>query len=398
MMNIFLFLGIIYLLIFIVGQLLERIRIPWIFSGLLVGLGLAAFNPFAAITGSAAFANLADLGMYFLLFIIGFEIDIKEIMKQGKFIFNTTVALVISAAICGAITIFAVFHTSWATAIIVALSFATIGEAALLPILDEFKLLHTSMGQVTLGVGVADDLFEVLAITLAIIAIGAKAGHDYSSIITMLIVLAVMFVFSIGLSKSRNMVKRLKFYGAGSFFLFVLSFIFLFIGIGGTIEGAAALGAIVAGIALKNFLPAARLRLIDSNIRTIAYGFLSPIFFLSVGLHTDISYLVAYPLLILLIIIVINVPKLGVAYFMARKNFGTLNSIIMGISFSIKLSTSIVVIAIMQKIGLIDLQLYSILIGSQIVLQFIIPILLAYLIPKWHITGKPIRTKSRSTA
>ncbi len=393
MIGIFLFLGIIYFLIFILGQLLEWLKIPWIFSALLIGVGLAAYNPFAAITSSSAFANLADLGMYFLLFIIGFEIDIKEIMKQGKFIFNTTIALVVSAAICGAILIYAVFHTSWATAIIVALSFATIGEAALLPILDEFKLLHSEMGQVTLGVGVADDLFEVLAITLAIIAIGAKAGHDYSSIIAMIATLGVMFLLSVGLSKSRGMIKQIKFYGAGSFFLFVLSFIFLFIGIGGLIEGAAALGAIIAGIALKNFLPPARLKLIDNNIRTIAYGFLSPIFFLSVGLQTEISYLLAYPLLILLVIIVVNVPKLVVAYILARKQFGELNSIIMGISFSVKLSTSIVVLAIMLKIGLISSKLYSVLIGSQIVLQFVIPILLAYLIPKWHITGKPVPAK-----
>ena len=66
------FLAGVFLLTFLLGRLLEKIRIPWIFSALLIGLGLAAYNPFTEVTDSSSFIFLAELGMFFLLFIIGF--------------------------------------------------------------------------------------------------------------------------------------------------------------------------------------------------------------------------------------------------------------------------------------------------------------------------------------
>ena len=78
-MSLILFLAGVFLVTFLVGRLLEKIRIPWIFSALLIGLGLAAYNPFKEITGSESFIFLSQLGMYFLLFIIGFEVNLKEI-------------------------------------------------------------------------------------------------------------------------------------------------------------------------------------------------------------------------------------------------------------------------------------------------------------------------------
>ena len=376
-----------YLAIFLVGQLLERMRLPWIFSGLLIGLGLSLYNPFVSLTSSDAFGLLAELGMFFLLFIIGFEIDFKTIKKQGSFIFKTTAALVFTEALFGTLLLHYLFVLPWDIAIIVALSFATIGEAALLPILDEFKLTRTKLGQIILGVGIVDDFVEVLAIVLAIVVVGAEAGHSQVSITTTIGILLVMFGLAFGLTRLKHAVNRIKCYGAGAFFLFVIAFILLFVGIGGFTEGTAALGAIIGGIALKNFLPLGRLKQIESELRTIAYGFFAPLFFLSVGLHTDVSYIFAFPLLVVAIMLVVNATKIGTTYFMARKDFGIKNAIVMGISFSIKLSTSIVVIAILYNIGLINLELYSVLIGSQVAFTFVVPLLLSYLIPKWGITG-----------
>ena len=82
MINLMLFLAGVFLVTFLVGRLLEKFRIPWIFSALLIGLGLAAYNPFKEITSSEPFIFLAQLGMYFLLFIIGFEINFAEIRKK----------------------------------------------------------------------------------------------------------------------------------------------------------------------------------------------------------------------------------------------------------------------------------------------------------------------------
>ncbi|MEJ2279169.1 MAG: cation:proton antiporter [Candidatus Lokiarchaeota archaeon] len=85
-LNIFLFLGAIFLLTYLIGMLIEKIHIPWIFAALILGFVLAIYNPFSSITSSSTFDFLSQLGMYFLLFIIGFEIDLKQMKKMGKLI------------------------------------------------------------------------------------------------------------------------------------------------------------------------------------------------------------------------------------------------------------------------------------------------------------------------
>ena len=83
-MQLVLFLAGVFVITLILGILLEKIRIPWIFAALLIGLGLAAHNPFKEVTSSPEFLFLANLGMYFLLFIIGFELNIKELKKSSS--------------------------------------------------------------------------------------------------------------------------------------------------------------------------------------------------------------------------------------------------------------------------------------------------------------------------
>jgi len=78
-MNIYLFLSGIFILTFILGKAIEKIRVPWIFAALVLGAVTAIYNPFKSLTDSASFELLANLGMYFMLFMIGLDINLKEI-------------------------------------------------------------------------------------------------------------------------------------------------------------------------------------------------------------------------------------------------------------------------------------------------------------------------------
>ncbi|PIN87417.1 hypothetical protein COV12_04155 [Candidatus Woesearchaeota archaeon CG10_big_fil_rev_8_21_14_0_10_32_24] len=383
-MNLILFLAGVFLFTFLVGRFLERIRIPWIFSALLIGLGLAAYNPFKAITSSESFVFLAQLGMYFLLFIIGFEINFKEIRKKEGFIIKTTLAIIFAEGFFGTFLVHYLFDISWTISILVAISFATVGEAILLPILDEFKLTKKPLGQIILGIGVLDDIIEVVTIIILTILLGNIAGHTQTKIIITLSILLGLFISAYLLSKLKYQAAKIHFKGIASFFLFVIFFIFAFIGIG-LIAEAAALGAILAGMALHNFIPKKRWNIIDSEMRTMAYGFFAPIFFLWVGLDTDIFYLLKYPLLILAIIALTNITKICVSYFMGRKELGVKKSIIMGVSLTVKFSTSIVIIKLLFENNLIPQTLYSVLVGATIIFQFIVPFLLSNLIKRWKI-------------
>ncbi|RLE39340.1 hypothetical protein DRJ17_01305 [Candidatus Woesearchaeota archaeon] len=392
-MNLILFLATVFLATFLIGRLLEKIRIPWIFSALLIGLVLAAYNPFKEITTSPEFVFLAHLGMYFLLFIIGFELDIKEILSSSKFIIKTTFIIIFAEAIIGSILVHYIFGLSWLIAGLLSLSFATVGEAVLLPILDEFNLVKTKLGQTILGIGVLDDVIEVLTIIIIVVILGRSTGYTHLSIWINLLILFSLFVLVFILTKLKKYFSSFKYKDIPSFFLLVIFFIFLFIGLGKYVESAA-LGALLAGIALKNIIPRKILKFIDSEIRTLAYGFLAPIFFLWVGLDVNMPYLLKYPLLVLLFIVVIKAIKVSSSYIMGRKVLGPKKSILLGISLSVKFSTSVVIIKLLFENNLISSGVYSVFIGTKVLFKFIVPFLLSYLITKWKIGFSKIRSIS----
>ncbi|MFX1258450.1 MAG: cation:proton antiporter [Promethearchaeota archaeon] len=381
-LNIFLFLSVIFLLTYLIGMLIEKIHIPWIFSALILGFVLAIYNPFSSITASSIFDFFSQLGMYFLLFIIGFEVDLKEMKKMGKFIIKSTIITISLATIFGTLLIYFVFRVDLLVSIIVSLSFATVGEEILIPILDEFNLTNKPLGQTIIGVGSLDDVIEILSLVFVIILVGSNAPHVDFNIWVIIIALFVLFVLMFGLIKLKKERKRFKHTGVEALFVFVIFILFLFIGIGIFAE-AAPLAALFAGIGLRTFLPKERLKAIESEVKTICYGFFAPIFFLMVGVSMDLKYLVTFPLLIILIVLISIAAKILASYLSGRKQLGKKDSILLGIGLSVKFSTSIVIFAIFFENNLITDGLYSVLIASSMIFAFLIPILFAILLTKW---------------
>ena len=372
----------VFLATFLVGKWLERIKIPWIFSALLIGLVLAFFNPFAEVTSSESFRTMAELGMFFLLFIIGFEIDFEEIRRRKGFIFKTTLAIIFTEALFGTFFVHYLFGVPWLISVLVALSFATVGEAVLVPILDEFNLTKTPLGQTIIGIGVLDDVIEVSTVVALSALIGGALGYGGTEISITLIVLGTLFALAYLFTKLQNKAGQIHFKGISSFFLFVVFFAFGFIGIG-SIVGAGAVGALLAGMSLRNFIPDRKLKLVEGEMRTLSYGLFAPIFFVWVGLDTDVYFLLKYPLLIVGLILLTKTTKIVTSYIMGKDILGKKQALFLGVSLTVKFSTSIVIIKLLFERGMIPVELYSVLVGATVLFKFIVPYLLSLMVKKW---------------
>jgi len=384
-MELFLFLALVYSFTFVIGILIEKIRIPWIFAALFLGLGLALYNPFSSITSSSLFVFLARLGMLFLLFVIGFELDVRKMMKKGKFFVKATFFIIPFEAFFGSLIVHFVFGYPWVVSILVALSFATVGEAALIPILDEFKIVNKPLGQAIIGIGVLDDIIEVVTIVLASILIGSMAGKsmNFSNIGIVCLALSAILLLTYLLSKLKKRGKKLKVPGIEALFLFIMAIFCLFIGIGVYAE-LTPVGAILAGMAIKNFVPEKRLKLIESEVKTAAYGIFAPLFFLWVGLDVSISYLITYPLLVLLVVAVSNSAKLLGSYIIGKDVLGKKQSALLGLGLMVRFSTSIVITKLLFESGLIGVGLYSVLVASTTIPKFIVPVSFSLLVQRWR--------------
>jgi Kef-type K+ transport system membrane component KefB len=386
MLNFSLFLAFVYFFTYLVGRFVEKIRVPWVFAALLLGFLLAVRNPFATFTSSGTFTFLGELGMYFLLFMIGFELDLEELKKSGAFIVRSTFFIIFLEAVFGTVLIHFVFGYGVGISFLVSLSFATVGEAILLPILDEFGAVNTKLGQSIIGIGTLDDIIEVCLLLVVGVLLGSGRSTSGQSLLV-LGSLFVLFVMTWGLVSLRGQSRKFSFHGIENLFLFVLFVFFLFIGVG-EYAHASAVAALFAGIGLKTFIPKERLEFLKSEIRTMCYGFFAPLFFVWVGVSLDVEYLFSSPVYVLLVVAVSNMAKILGSWLMGRHEMGTRQSVLLGIGLSVRFSTSIVIVKLLFEGGLIGSDLYSIIVASSIAFMFIAPVLFANLIVRWKVVPR----------
>lgn len=382
-MNIFLFLSFSFLFTFLLGRLLEKIRVPWLFAPLLLGAALALSNPFSSITNSGEFIFLAEFGMYLLLFMVGFEINIKDLQKISNFVFRSTFFIIFLEALFGGIFVHFIFSYSWFISFLVSLSFATVGEAILIPILDEFKLLKTKLGQSIIAIGSLDDIIEIFI--LIVISFMINSGQSSWSGMSLTIgSLVLLFIITFVLFKMKKESHRFALLPVDVLLPLSLFVLLLFIGLGEYAQ-ATALAAFLAGLGLRNLIPKEKINIFEKEIKGICYGFFAPLFFLWVGLSLNISYLIKYPLIILGVVIISNAAKIISSWLVGKKELGSQQSILLGIGLSVRFSTSIIIIKILYDSGFIGEELYSVVIASSIIFQFIIPVTFSRLLVKWEI-------------
>ncbi len=383
-MNIFLFIGLVFIITFWLGKLLEKIHIPWIFAALLVGMAVPVFFG-GSIVSDSIFIWLAQLGMYFLLFMIGFELDLVKLKKSSGFIFKSSAVILFLSAIVGAVIIHWWLEYSWFISLVIGASFATVGEAILLPILDSFGIVNKPLGQLIIGIGTVDDVVEV--VVLVIVSLVAGIGYP-GKIYAVLFALFLLFGITAVLSKMKQRGVPFRFANVETLFFIAMSLLFLFIGIG-QFAYAEAVAALLSGVALRTFVPNKRLEFIDREIRAVSYGLFAPIFFVWAGASMDVRYLTAEPYLVAGIVIATFIIKLFGAYWLTAKDLGWRQSLLLGVGLSVRFSTSIVVTKIMLDSGLIDQKLYSLIIASSIIFTLLIPPLFAGLFYHWQKVNVP---------
>ena len=380
-MELFILLMLVYLAGLTLGVILEKLKIPWIFAALFLGIILNEFHIFSTSLSSSTFYVLSNLGMLFMLFIIGFEINVREILRSSKFIFTSTFFIILTECFFGTLLLHFIFSYPLIVSIIVALSFATVGEAVLLPILDELKLVKRKIGELIISIGAMDDAFEVLALVLVSVFLGVKSEVNVSNVILSLLLLFLLTGILIKMRKwirKEFKIRTLKYHLlAISLFFF---FVFLAIGKYGELM---AIAALLSGITISNFLPRQLLKEIESEIRVLAYGFFAPIFFLWVGATTSLDSVFNFPILTILIFIVASLSKILSSLAVGSREIGKKASLLLGIGLCVRFSTSLVIVKMLYEASIIGTSLYSALVTVSAVSTILVPFVFTYLARKW---------------
>ena len=373
-----------------IGYLLEKyLRMPWMFSALFLGIVFSSLGLFQSTIQDETFKVLSTIGMLFLLFMIGFNLEIGQMKRYGKHILKGALIIVgLEAGVVGALLFF-LFPTqigsSPLVAIVVALSFATVGEAVLLPILAKFDLLKTRFGQLTLGIGTLDDVLEVLTLILIpFLPIFLPTLHieGFPEPAFVVLDLVGIFILTAVLVKIASRVKNVLSNNVKLSFirpLLIMLIFFSFVVVGSFVfESLSAISAIFGGIVTRSLLPTENFQSDEKLVNFLGYIVLAPMFFLSVGASISFSAILVYPLIIVAVLLSTFGAKLFGSYLLFRKVIGKRPSLLLGVSLSVRFSTGLIVQYVLLVSGLITLQLYSALIASAVIMTPIILIILPW--------------------
>ena len=238
---------------------------------------------------SEVISVLAEIGVVILLFEIGLESDLKELIRVGPQAAIVAVVGVVAPFALGTAGLMLLFHVAVVPAIFAgaALTATSIGITA--RVLAEIQQLASKEGQIIVGAAVLDDVLGI--IVLAVVAGLAKTGEvQVGNVIYLVVSAGVFLVGSIWLGRLLNpffvaLVNELR--TRGQVLITALIFVFLLSYIAAVIQLEAILGAFAAGLILAETEKREELK---DQVVPIA-DMLVPIFFVVVGAKTDISVL-----------------------------------------------------------------------------------------------------------
>jgi CPA2 family monovalent cation:H+ antiporter-2 len=221
-----------------------------------LGLGSAVpFVPFLywfSVTDAQNVEGIANLGVVFLLFLIGLELSFRRLMTMRRLVFGLGgLQMLATSAIIGGVAILAGQGSD--AAVILGASLALSSTAIVLELLSGEGRLTTTAGRASFSVLLAQDL-AVVPILVFISVLGAGSGGSVMTHISTALfkaVVAVTFLLLVGRLLLRPLFQMVA--GTHSTELFVAATLFVIVGAGLAAHQAGlsmALGAFVAGLML----------------------------------------------------------------------------------------------------------------------------------------------------
>ena len=290
---------------------LQRLRINqvvgFLAAGTLVGpfgLGLLAgelpWLAFLTFPRGEGIEMLAEVGVLFLMFMIGLELSAARLWAMRRWVFGAGSAqvLVSAALIGGAFFLFEQSDTQ--TAIIVGLLLSLSSTAVVMQLLAQQQATGTPLGQATFAILMLQDL-AVVPILLLIGALGpgAHSGGDGVAMLALLTLAkaaaAIALIYLVGGRVVHKLFRSFAEHRQPDVFMaLILLSTFGIAGLSAAAGLSMALGAMIAGLLLAETEFKHEVELMVEPFK----GLLMGLFFMSVGMSIDTRQVLEGPLLL----------------------------------------------------------------------------------------------------
>jgi CPA2 family monovalent cation:H+ antiporter-2 len=303
---------------FVGGVIAYRLGLPTIVGYLLAGVAIGPFTPgIVADTGTAA--ELAEIGVILLMFGVGIHFSINDLLAVRNVAVPGAVGQIFVATLLG-VALGIGLGWGFAGGLVLGLAVSVASTIVLLRSLEQRGEVDSPQGRVAIGWLIVEDLFTVLALvllpTLAPMLLGEGGSFvDVAVGIGIAIVKVAVFAALMLVLGVRVVPRLLEWVeGTGSRELFTLSVLAVAIGIAAAAYAlfgvSFALGAFLAGVVL-NESPVSHRAAEDALPMRDAFAV---VFFVSVGMLLDPSYLIEQPMAVVLVTLLVVVAKSVAAF------------------------------------------------------------------------------------
>ncbi len=335
---------------FVLPLLAEKIRVPAVVLEIAFGI---VIGPVANVVQPAEYLEvLADLGFLLLMFLAGFEIDVRIFGRRG--LRSLLVGLSVFALTMGLSYLVAV---SLGYSLFMMFVLATTSVGLVVPTLRTTRHAGTRLGQAILVSALLADLLTLVGVTVFVlieehgVGINVLAMPAFFAVVTVSLIILRRLVWwrpewFERLFESDNP-EELGTRGS-------LTLMLVFVGASIAFGIESILGAFLAG---TGFAMVFRNRgVLGQQLSGFSYGFLIPIFFINVGIHFDVEALQepgAVTSMLALIGLAILV-KMGPALVFLVRRHTWREVAAAGALLSARLSLIIAVAEVGLRLGLID--------------------------------------------
>lgn len=303
--ELFLALGIIIAAAKVAGTVARWLGQPRVFGELLAGvvlgptvLNLMHWGVFADLEHlDQTVHELAELGVLFLMFNVGLDVHLKELLSVGRVaVLGGTAGALLPVAMT--LPLAAAFGFSGEVALFIGVTLAATSVSISAQTLLELGVLRTKEGFALLATALIDDVLAILLVSFAVATTGSGSA-DPGALGLILLRMALYLVAALAVAWFvvprfvnwlANRPETSAAYGIPAFAVFAaLMFGWSAEALGGV---AAITGAFLAGLGFSRANSEVKTK-VGYAMRDISYAFLVPIFFVSVGLSTDLRQISA---------------------------------------------------------------------------------------------------------
>jgi Kef-type K+ transport system membrane component KefB len=326
--NSLLIVGVVAVVVPLLLGLVPAVKVPpavfEILAGILVGPAVLGW-----VHLDVAVRVISDLGLGFLLFMAGYEINLRQFDRRVLSLAGRAFAA--SAALALLVAYGLQLGGQILDGLLVGITLMATALGILVPILKDADQTETGFGNLIMVAGSLAELVPVLLLSVFFSASSTNPGVELGLLAGFIGLTAVVVVVTqrvSGLRPLREVVQRLESTSSQLGVRLAITFALAFAVVAERFGLATILGAFLAGIIVRRTSDSpATQEQFQVKLEAIGFGFLIPVFFVSTGAGLDISALfsstraiVLVPVFLVALLVVRGVPAALYARAFGRTN------------------------------------------------------------------------------